>query len=180
MPWKNGLGETLEVARSPGGRSLDDFDWRVSVAPVVSDGDFSRFPGIERTIAVIEGAGMVLDVAGQPVELRPGEPFTYDGGLAVHGRLVAGPVRDINVMVRRGRWAGEMILATGQVSIAAAGATVIAYTLFGNWTARVRDDSHALATGDSVLAEEAPLVLAPDSAEARVALAIIRLGGDLG
>ena len=55
MPWKNGLGETLEVARSPDGHSLDAFDWRVSVAPVIAGGAFSVFPGIERTIAVIEG-----------------------------------------------------------------------------------------------------------------------------
>ena len=79
MPWKNGQGETVEIARSPDGEGLDDFDWRVSVAPVVADGAFSMFPGIERTIAVIEGSGMALDVAGLSVALRPGVPFTYDG-----------------------------------------------------------------------------------------------------
>lgn len=174
MPWKNGLGETLEIARSPGGHSLDDFDWRVSVAPVVADGDFSRFPGVDRTIAVIEGAGMMLDLAGRAVELRPGVPLTYDGGLAVHGSLVAGPVRDINVMVRRGRCTGEMIIATGRVSIAASGAAVVAYGLAGAWVAETAGESRSLAPGDSVLTEEASLALVPDSAEARIALAVIR------
>lgn len=174
MPWKNGQGETLEIARSPAGQSLDDFDWRVSVAPVIADGEFSVFPGIERTIAVIEGAGMTLDLAGRPVELTPGVPLTYDGGLAVHGRLVDGPVRDINVMVRRGRCIGEMILATGNVAIAAAGATVIAYGLAGTWIAEAGGESRPLAPGDSVLTEETPLTLALNGAGGRIALAVIR------
>ena len=30
MPWKNGGGETTEIAVSPPGAGLDDFDWRVA------------------------------------------------------------------------------------------------------------------------------------------------------
>ena len=43
MPWKNGLGSTLEVARSHG-EGLDDFDWRISIADVKNEGSFSYFP----------------------------------------------------------------------------------------------------------------------------------------
>ncbi|MDP1908248.1 MAG: HutD family protein, partial [Hyphomicrobium sp.] len=32
MPWKNGGGETTEIAISPEGAALDSFDWRVSMA----------------------------------------------------------------------------------------------------------------------------------------------------
>ena len=28
MPWKNGGGETVEIAVSPEGAALSDFDWR--------------------------------------------------------------------------------------------------------------------------------------------------------
>jgi len=50
MPWKNGGGETVEIAISPQGAGLADFDWRVSMATVASDGPFSVFPGIDRTL----------------------------------------------------------------------------------------------------------------------------------
>ena len=55
VPWKNGGGVTREVAVSPAGSSLDDFDWRVSVADIRAAGPFSRFPGIERQMAVLSG-----------------------------------------------------------------------------------------------------------------------------
>lgn len=174
MPWKNGQGETVEIARSPDGGGLDDFDWRVSVAPVVADGAFSMFPGIERTIAVIEGSGMALNVAGLSVALRPGVPFTYDGGLAVHGRLIDGPVRDINVMVRRGRCTGEMILASGPVAMAAAGAMLVAYVLEGAWHARAGDEEQRMSAGDSVSSAASPLTLTPGNSSARIAIAVIR------
>lgn len=175
MPWKNGLGETVEIARSPDGETLDDFDWRVSVAPVVADGAFSMFPGIDRTIAVIEGAGMALDLSGRSVALRPGVPLTYDGGLAVHGRLIDGPVRDINVMVRRGRCTGEMILVSGPVAIAAAAATVVAYVLEGDWEVSAGGDKRRMGQGCSVRTLASPLTFAPATPGARLAVAVIRL-----
>ncbi len=53
--------------RSPrirAGAGLETFIWRVSVADVASDGPFSRFPGIDRTIMLLEGAGMRLCARG--------------------------------------------------------------------------------------------------------------------
>ena len=40
IPWKNGKGQTTELAISENG-SIDDFDWRLSIASVVEDGAFS-------------------------------------------------------------------------------------------------------------------------------------------
>ena len=55
MPWKNGGGITYEVAVFPAiSPSLDDFDWRVSMARVAADGPFSLFPGIDRSLAIVE------------------------------------------------------------------------------------------------------------------------------
>ena len=53
MPWKNGRGETTEIAVHPAGASIDDFGWRVSMAGVAEDGDFSLFPGIAITLTVV-------------------------------------------------------------------------------------------------------------------------------
>ena len=175
MPWKNGLGETLEVARSPDGLSLDTFDWRVSVAPVVADGAFSVFPGIERTIAVIEGAGMQLTLAdGQAHTLRPGSPFAYDGGTAVEGRLIGGPVRDFNVMVRRGRCTGTLLLVTGPLAMAGGGATTVAYVLSGDWQAQADAETGRLEPGASLTTSATMRQLRPAAPTSRIAVAILR------
>lgn len=105
MPWKNGGGETTEMVVSPAAASLHDFDWRVSMARVGAPGPFSRFPGIERTLSVIDGQGLILLFEDQqPTALdRHSEPFTFSGDAAVDSRLVEGPIEDLNVMTRRER-----------------------------------------------------------------------------
>ncbi|GIQ81938.1 uncharacterised protein family HutD/Ves, partial [Kipferlia bialata] len=59
MPWKNGKGSTAEILVSPPGTSLAkmDFTYRLSSAPVTEDGSFSHFPGFQRILLPIEGAG---------------------------------------------------------------------------------------------------------------------------
>ncbi len=64
MPWKNGGGETVEIAVFPPGAGVDDFDWRISMATVASDGPFSIFPGIDRTLSILDGAGLSLKMEG--------------------------------------------------------------------------------------------------------------------
>src|SRR5471032_2321477 len=59
-PWKNGGGVTRELAAFPPHSNFADFIWRVSVADVHADGAFSTFPGIDRQIALLEGAGLTL------------------------------------------------------------------------------------------------------------------------
>ena len=59
-PWKNGGGTTREIAAFPPGAGLDDFGWRLSVAEVERDGPFSVFSGVDRTIVLLDGAGMRL------------------------------------------------------------------------------------------------------------------------
>ncbi|CAN7230292.1 HutD/Ves family protein [Caulobacter sp. LjRoot300] len=103
-PWKNGGGVTREVAAWPPGAGLDAFDWRVSLADVAADGPFSTFPGVDRILTVIAGDGLVLEIDGQGVRLEPRAPLAFPGKAAVAARLPAGPVRDLNVMVRRGAW----------------------------------------------------------------------------
>ena len=106
MRWKNGGGETTEVALFPENARLDDFDWRVSMARVESAGLFSLFPGVDRTLSILEGEGIVLDIEGRSVTLTEGsEPYRFAADVAAHAGLVGGPVTDLNVMTRRGRHA---------------------------------------------------------------------------
>jgi len=105
MPWKNGGGVTTEVAIFPTAAGLADFHWRVSMATVAEDGPFSVFAEIDRTLSIIDGAGMELSVAeNAPVLLdQQSDPFAFDGGAATSAVLTAGPIVDLNVMTRRGR-----------------------------------------------------------------------------
>ncbi|MBX3566708.1 MAG: HutD family protein [Rhizobiaceae bacterium] len=105
-PWKNGGGTTVEIAVHPPGASVDEFEWRLSMATVATDGPFSVFADIDRTLTVLDGEGIVLDVAGQPpVTLTPrSPPHVFPGDVATGSWLVGGPVRDLNIMTRRRKW----------------------------------------------------------------------------
>jgi environmental stress-induced protein Ves len=104
MPWKNGGGETVEVIVHPEGASLSDFGWRVSMATVASDGPFSVFPGIDRTLAVLSGDGMALSIEGLGDRLLTLEatPLAFPADAPTTARLTGGPITDLNVMTRRG------------------------------------------------------------------------------
>jgi environmental stress-induced protein Ves len=114
MKWKNGGGETAEIAVSPDSAGLDDFDWRVSMATVVSDGPFSSFPGVDRTLSILEGEGIVLRVEGRiPIGLTSrSSPLTFPADVATSAALIAGPITDLNVMTRRGRYRHRLVRHT--------------------------------------------------------------------
>ncbi|MBM6581028.1 HutD family protein [Microvirga sp. BT689] len=104
-PWKNGGGTTAEVAAFPEGSGFDSFGWRISMADVASDGPFSLFPGIDRTLIVVEGGGIELDVEGIAYPLDTANPkLSFSGDDITAGRLLSGPIRDLNVMTRRGQF----------------------------------------------------------------------------
>jgi environmental stress-induced protein Ves len=111
MPWKDGGGHTTEIAAYPATATLDSFDWRVSIADVAAEGPFSRFPGVDRIIVLIAGAGMRLAGDAHDAELRaPFEPYAFSGDDALSCSLVDGPVRDFNLMLRRGRTQGRVVV----------------------------------------------------------------------
>jgi hypothetical protein len=101
-PWKNGGGSTTEIAVSPEGAGLEDFDWRVSMARVERDGPFSTFPGIDRVLTIVDGV-LILEVEGAaPVTLDASwPPHAFAGDVPAFGRLAGGAVVDLNVMTRR-------------------------------------------------------------------------------
>ncbi len=129
-PWKNGGGETSEVAVSPEGAGLDDFDWRLSIARVEEAGPFSLFAGVDRTLAVLSGAGLRLAVGEAPPALvtPDGPPHRFPADLETHCDLLGGPVVDLNVMTRRGRAEARMTrlaLAAGVAETFETGAAVL-------------------------------------------------------
>lgn len=133
MPWRNGGGETTEIARrEENGATL----WRVSIADVDRPGDFSAFPDLERVIAVADGAGMRLHVGdGEPVTLTPDDPpFRFPGSATSRCELLDGPIRNFNLMIDPLRTEGGLIRIAGPADRAlpaTAGGTILIHVLAG-------------------------------------------------
>lgn len=135
MPWKNGGGSTLELARSPEDAGLNDFDWRISIATVAASGLFSIFPGVDRTIVLLSGEGMDLRSARGEIDhalVAAGVPFSFPGDIAIDARLRKGISRDFNVMLRRPLRAETLVLRdTASVRLGGCG---LLYVNEGAWS----------------------------------------------
>jgi hypothetical protein len=154
VPWKNGLGATLEVvtdASAPDG----GWTWRLSIADVPSRARFSAFPGIDRFIACLAGPGLDLerDGARRPVP-REGGALAFAGEEPVTGEPLGPGVRDVNLMLRRDRWRGRMMLARGR-ALALDAPLVLAHVPEGFPALRARgaDGACELAAGNILVAE---------------------------
>jgi environmental stress-induced protein Ves len=131
VPWKNDGGITREVLVEPDPHDQGAFLWRISIATVAAPGPFSRFPGIDRSIAVLDGAGMRFDVDGEAVTLGPEDaPFRFSGDAEVRADLVAGETTDLNVMTRRDAFAHRMTRVRCDGLVEAQGAGDINVLLF--------------------------------------------------
>jgi hypothetical protein len=111
QPWQNGGGLTRELLAWPAGA---DWQCRISVADIEADGPFSAFPGVERWFTVLKGAGVELTVDGQAHRLtRTSAPLCFDGAAVTRCRLLDGPTRDLNLMLRDAR-GGLWVAQDGQ------------------------------------------------------------------
>jgi|GEM_PF-232558 len=113
--WKNGKGETTELAINDGG-TLDDFDWRISMATVVEDGVFSYFTGYLRNLILIDGHGMDLQHDQSKIDrLDHRLSFaTFDGGCHTMATLTCGPIIDINVITNASKYEVDVATYTDQ------------------------------------------------------------------
>lgn len=83
---------------------METFEWRISAAPVVEDGPFSKFEGVDRKLVITEGAGLQLD----GLLLQPLVVHSFAGDSPPTAALVDGPIRDFGVMTRRKCWSSDM------------------------------------------------------------------------
>ena len=131
MPWKNGLGETLEIVVS---RENDEVLYRISQAAVVEDGAFSDFSGLHRTLVLLKGNGMLLFHKNAQKEYQHNleqvlSVAHFAGGDSTYATLSNGAIEDLNIMVREGK-AGSDVQA-----------------IFSPTSFDVSGDSHTLFTG---------------------------------
>lgn len=101
VPWKNGKGETIEMAINDGG-TLADFDWRLSMASVVEDGIFSNFSGYTRNLILIDGHSINLQHDNAKIDKLSSilDIATFDGGCKTVGNLPQGEITDFNIITR--------------------------------------------------------------------------------
>ena len=128
MAWKNGGGVTREIVREPAGASLEDFDWRVSVADIAAAGPFSRFVGVDRHLLLLEGDGVNLTSteAGLDVNLLADDTvLAFSGDVDMDSQLLGGAVRDFNVMTKRGVWQAQVEVWAEAASIQAQAGLVL-------------------------------------------------------
>lgn len=131
--WRNGGGVTRELAAWP---VHGEWAWRMSVAEVGTSGPFSRFDGVTRWFAVLQGAGVVLrvrtpgdsadaDANGHRLSAQDA-PLCFDGAAATDCRLIDGPTLDFNLMVRDTCLPARMVRVHGHFSSAVSAMKTIA------------------------------------------------------
>lgn len=130
--WRNGGGETREIACWPVGG--DDFAWRASIATIEQDGPFSFFPDIDRSITLLAGDGIVLSSLefGEHQLSHPLQSFVFPGDISVNSHLLGGRCQDFNIMTRRGCWQAVVTsVSSGQALPASHGGLI--YVVKGKW-----------------------------------------------
>lgn len=125
-PWKNGGGSTKQLLISPINAELTEFDYRISIASISSNGPFSLFNGIDRQLVILEGDGVELSIDSHEGEkqinnlggeerilgdtdtteykrLTPiNSPFCFAGETSITSQLLGSDVIDLNIMTKRG------------------------------------------------------------------------------
>ena len=171
FPWKNGGGEMADVASAPDGAGWDDLQWRVGMAWIDRSGPFSDYPLIDRTLMVLDGPGIVLDVQGMPSARLTTDvpPHVFPGDAPTDCRLIATPTVVLNAMTRRSAWRHRMRRErmAGATSVAADGPLLL-FLIQGAMSV----DDTPLDRFDAVLLEsgEAARLKARSAIVARVAL----------
>lgn len=155
--WRNELGWTREIFRSPPHADGDrDWDWRLSIAEIERDADFSPFPGVERELVLLTGNGLRLRFEdGRCQELLPPHHRArFAGEAAVRGELLDGPTHDFNLMWRRDRVVADLWhrpLVGPMVIFAEPGTTWAVYLIAGQAVFADESGLPPLAAGDSAI-----------------------------
>jgi hypothetical protein len=123
MPWRNGGGETIELATYPRDAKYGAFDWRVSLARMDCDAPFSVFAEVDRTISVIDGDGVDLAFGTTPLIHLTREDVlaAFTGEQNCNCHLLGGPVTALNVMVARRRFTCNVTPVRDRVWVACDG-----------------------------------------------------------
>lgn len=148
--WKNGGGVTHEILRD---NVNDPWQWRISIAEVASDGPFSRFEGMSRILTVIDGNGLDLHTPEGVLAARRFRPLGFAGDTPVECRMLAGPVRNLNVIYDSAHVTVSVVVVAGPDDISAGPGQTGVLCLAGSVAAEGRTvpaGAFALGTGGNI------------------------------
>jgi environmental stress-induced protein Ves len=153
--WKNGFGWTREIARFP---DADDWDWRLSIADIERDAEFSAFPGIDRELVLLSGNGvrLVFDDGETRELLPPHDRLRFAGERKLRGELLDGTTHDFNLMWRRERFDAQLWrrpLVGPMLLFAEPGTSWAVHLLSGRAEFADGSDLPLLEAGDSAVIE---------------------------
>lgn len=109
-PWKNGVGMTEEIYIHPSEKA--DFLFRISMAALSSSGPFSVFPGIDRSLILLEGNPVILNERTVPLLT----PVDFPGEENIFA-TIDGEGRDLNLMCLREKASGRIEVASDEAAI---------------------------------------------------------------
>ena len=132
-PWKNGKGVTKELLKSGNGTA---YDWRLSIATVDEDGEFSDFSGYNRVLFLLSGSGIHLQHNGLTESSsnflnKQGQAARFNGGWKTTGKLVSKGITDFNLIANNSTvliHTAEFISSKGSVT-SPAKAVLLFYSL---------------------------------------------------
>jgi environmental stress-induced protein Ves len=121
-PWVNGGGTLTQVSIHPETATPTDFDWRISVASIEHDADFSSHPGVQRYLMPLSTQGLSLSVDGETHRLPGFESFEFAGDAVVRAIDVRSGSLDLNLLVRREAFVGSLTTQSvhGRLTLSAA------------------------------------------------------------
>lgn len=133
MPWRNGRGYTLEIAREPA--TGEDFAWRLSLADIDRDGEFSPYPDYRRALVLVGGNTLHLRFRGHgQCILDPQRRGTrFEGDWKTHCAVPEGRCTDLSLIVRRGTAARptSVVRAPKMLRLESTARVVLARDLYG-------------------------------------------------
>lgn len=167
MPWRNGRGFTLEIAREPAAGG--DFAWRLSLADIERDGEFSAYPGYRRALVLVAGNVLRLKFRGHGNRcLDPARRGTrFEGDWQTDCAIPRGRCTDLSLIVRSGSAARptSVVRAPRMLRVKSTGHVVLAKDLYGALfviegsvavAESIRDRPRTLRTQDTLLLSPGP------------------------
>ena len=99
MRWRNGKGLTREIARAPA--AGEKFAWRLSLAEIERDCDFSAYPGYRRALVLVTGNALRLHFRGRRTcSLGPARRYVrFEGSWSTRCAVPQGRCTDLSLIV---------------------------------------------------------------------------------
>ncbi len=157
QPWQNAGGQTRELMRWPMAAELDRIAWRISIADIERDGAFSRFPDMQRSLVLLQGAGMQLRVDDDRRLVSKDSPrIDFDGSSEAYCQLIDGPTLNLNLIWRPACGSASLSLLAlngAQDWLAPAGQTLALCWLRGS----AHSELGSLQAGDLIFGDQLQL-----------------------